>query len=1264
MKHKFSLKTMAKVSYLISIAFMIAALLVNALPVSPVLAGNAGQGSGAIWTLTDGCGPPQNVNQYTTGDHVWINGSGFDPDTLYAWDITGKPGGASGDPNMPVAFGDYITDLTGAFCFDAYTIAADDWGEYQVKFGNKGDNYSVNPAENTPVPPAPALSIVKTATPATYDSVSDVISYSYVVTNTGDVDLTGVTVTDDKAAAVSCPSDTVTVGEAMTCTASYTIVQGDINAGSVTNTATADSNETDPITAQATVTYVPPENPALTLAKTALPTTYSAVGNVISYSYLVTNTGNVALTGVTVTDNKAAVSCPSDTVTVGGSMTCTASYTIVQGDINAGSVTNTATVDSNETDPITAQATVTYVPPETPAFTLAKTALPTTFSAVGNVISYSYLVTNTGNVTLTGVTVTDNKAAAVSCPSDTVAVGEAMTCTASYTIVQGDINAGSVTNTATADSNETDPITAQATVTYLPPETPAFTLAKTALPTKYSAVGNVISYSYLVTNTGNVALTGVTVTDNKAATVSCPKTTLAVGEAMTCTASYTIVQGDINAGSVTNTATADSNETDPITAQATVTYVPPENPALTLAKTALPTTYSAVGNVISYSYLVTNSGNTILTGPFTVSDDKAANESCPAKATLAPGASITCTASYTITQADLDTGSVTNKATASGGGATSNEATATVNSTQTPALNLTKSASPTTYDHVGQTISYSYEIKNIGNVTLSGPFTVSDDKATVTCPAGGLAPDATMTCTASYIITQADLNAGSVTNHATASGNDVTSNQATATVNATQAKALLLTKTADPLSYSAKDQTINYSYVIKNIGNVTLSGPFTVSDDKASVTCPAGGLAPSAMMTCTASYIITQADLDAGSVTNHATASGNGVTSNQATATVYAEQAKALLLTKTADPLSYSAMGQTISYSYVIKNTSNVTLTGPFTVADNKATVSCTQPGDGALSPNETMNCTAIYTITQADLNAGLVTNTATATGGGATSNKATATVYAIQTPGLTIKKSVTETSYTLVGDKLHYSYLVTNTGNVSLTGVGVTDDKTTVACPKNTLEPAEAMTCTAIYTVTNADISVENITNTAYATGHFGDKDVKSAPDSETVIRFLKLILSARCAADPKANDGWQVVNNNPYAVDIEYAIDGGVSGVGTVPANSTVIFDTPVGSGTGVMTLYVNGLPQNNAKAATGCIENPPPAPPENPVNPVIPLIPVTGPVPVAGPTGPAVLIPVTGLDMGMLGRTLPGTLFGLSFSFAGLGLVLSGFARRRED
>jgi uncharacterized repeat protein (TIGR01451 family) len=115
---------------------------------------------------------------------------------------------------------------------------------------------------------------------------------------------------------------------------------------------------------------------------------------------------------------------------------------------------------------------------------------------------------------------------------------------------------------------------------------------------------------------------------------------------------------------------------------------------------------------------------------------------------------------------------------------------------QPAALTLTKSASPTTYSAVGQVITYTYGLTNSGNVTLTGPFVITDDKiGTVTCGTSSdtLAPGASFagTCTGTYTIQAADVkvtNDGSVTNHATATAKDpaggtVTSNQAQATVN-------------------------------------------------------------------------------------------------------------------------------------------------------------------------------------------------------------------------------------------------------------------------------------------------------------------------------------------------------------------------------------------------------------------------------------------------------------------------------------------------
>jgi hypothetical protein len=105
----------------------------------------------------------------------------------------------------------------------------------------------------------------------------------------------------------------------------------------------------------------------------------------------------------------------------------------------------------------------------------------------------------------------------------------------------------------------------------------------------------------------------------------------------------------------------------------------------------------------------------------------------------------------------------------------------------TPGLTLVMTPSTTLFTNVGDIIDFTYVLTNSGDAALAGPFMVDDDKVTVNCPAtASLAPDATLTCNGSYTITQADFDAGSVTNTATASGsyagNPVTSNTVEATI--------------------------------------------------------------------------------------------------------------------------------------------------------------------------------------------------------------------------------------------------------------------------------------------------------------------------------------------------------------------------------------------------------------------------------------------------------------------------------------------------
>lgn len=108
------------------------------------------------------------------------------------------------------------------------------------------------------------------------------------------------------------------------------------------------------------------------------------------------------------------------------------------------------------------------------------------------------------------------------------------------------------------------------------------------------------------------------------------------------------------------------------------------NGELTLTKTVAEATYDEVGDVLNYTFVVENTGTTAIAGPISIDDDKTADESCPDVATvgnqdgyLDPGEDITCTATRTVVQGDLDAGKVVNTATASADGVTSNEDSAT-----------------------------------------------------------------------------------------------------------------------------------------------------------------------------------------------------------------------------------------------------------------------------------------------------------------------------------------------------------------------------------------------------------------------------------------------------------------------------------------------------------------------------------------------------------------------------------------------------------
>ena len=226
---------------------------------------------------------------------------------------------------------------------------------------------------------------------------------------------------------------------------------------------------------------------------------------------------------------------------------------------------------------------------------------------MGAPVTWTYLVTNTGNVTLTNVTVTDDKvaAAAIDCdggentPTDNViaslAAGAVATCTATGTAAAGQYaNTGSATGTPPAG-----PAPSDTDQSHYFGSAPGLNVTKTVTsvadvnnpPFPLAQPDDVITYSIVVQNTGNTTLTGVSVNDPLLSNLDCDGVagtpfvttgfTILVNGSLTCTGSYTVTQADItNEGGgdfdIDNKVTATSNETGPDTAEAAVDIVKPE----------------------------------------------------------------------------------------------------------------------------------------------------------------------------------------------------------------------------------------------------------------------------------------------------------------------------------------------------------------------------------------------------------------------------------------------------------------------------------------------------------------------------------------------------------------------------------------------------------------------------------------------------------------------------------------------------------------
>lgn len=996
--------------------------------------------------------------------------------------------------------------------------------------------------------------------------VGDIVRYTFVIRNTGNTVLTNITITDSNAVITGGPITSLAVGatDTATFTGVHTVTQADIDAEAVYNLATATGTPptgpdvtatstdptpcvsciVDPACPACTITVLIP-NPGISVTKNGVFVDSNSdgktnIGDTVTYTFVVTNTGNTILNAITITDNNATINGgPLATLAIGAadSTTFTGFHTVTQDDIDAGVVYNLATVtgtppsgpdvSGTSTDPIPCITCpihptcpdCTVVPLiQNPGISVTKQGVfidgnGDGITDVGDQIEYTFIVTNTGNTTLTDIFITDAKAVITGGPLAALEAGDSdsTTFTGTYTVTQADINTGFVYNLAIVtgtppigtDVTDTstdptpcttcpvDPLCPDCTITPLV-QNPLISVTKSGVfmdvnNDGITNIGDKIEYNFVVANIGNTVLTNITLTDSKASISGGPIATLGAGDSdsATFTAVYFITQADIDAGVVYNLATVTGTPpigpdvsgtstdptpcttcpVDPLCPDCTITPLV-QSPGISVTKEGLFVDVdgdgrTTIGDRVAYTFVVTNTGNTVLTN-ITITDTNAVVTGGPLAALgVGDTDSATFTAVHTITQADIDAELVYNLATVTG----------------TPPI----------------------------GADISG--TSTDLTPCTTCPVDPSCPD----CTITPLIPTPGISVNKAGQFVDGNNDGITN----------------------------VGDRVEYTFVVKNTGNAPLTN-VTLTDSRAIVTggpIPVLEIGETDTSTFKAVHIVTQLDIDAGVVFNLATISGTPPTGPDVMATstdltpcpacpvdpacpdctvTPLVQDPGISITKDGVFVDSNADGKTnvgdkIEYTFAVKNTGNTILTN-IRITDNNVIVTGGPLASLGVGQEDFTTFKATHTVTQANIDAGVVYNLATITGtspsGPDISDTSTDPTPCItcpvnpacpdctvtplaQNPDISITKEgifvdSNNDGKTNVGDKIEYTFVVTNTGNTTLTNVVITDPKATITggpIAVLAVGTTDSVTFTGTYTIVQTDIDAGQVYNLATVT-------------------------------------------------------------------------------------------------------------------------------------------------------------------------------------
>jgi hypothetical protein len=795
------------------------------------------------------------------------------------------------------------------------------------------DSYNTSVTTSDPsryVAAAPGISIEKATNDEDADAApgplvvpGSAVTWRYEVTNTGTETLNSIVVTDDQGVTPvfqngdTNSNNSLDPGETWLYQAQGTAVSGQYeNRATVTGTAEIDGapvtiTDEDPSHYFGVVTALSVKKATNGVDADIPPGPTIAIGDDVYWTYVVTNTGNIPLASWTVTDSDpgATIACPRVILVPSTSATC-----VAQGIATvSGQYANTATASTPNPlggPDITASDPSHYFGAQ-PALTLEKTTNgqdadnpPGPFISVGQPVTWSYAVTNTGNTLLTNLLVVDSKLGPATCSVTVLAVGGSTTCS-----LNGVATAGQYLNLSLALARGTD----NKLVGALDPShyfgaTPGIYLEKLTngvdadtAPGPYIVEGNPVEWSYEVTNTGNDRLTGITLTDDQLGEITCPQTALDPQTSMICTATGIAATGQYaNVAAVTRQRhrwrLRVGHRSIHYFGYISAIHVEKATNGQDADEPTGPIV--PAGSTVTWTYRVTNPGDIALKN-VTVTDDQGVapvfqNGDVNSNSELDPGETWLYQA-----QGTAVSGQYANVATATAVDVFENPVQDTDPSHYyglllEPSIDIEKATNGVDADsppglriQVGETAPFTYVVTNTGNTFLTNVAVTDNQGVTVTCPSGNpipvLEPGNHEICTASRVVTEGQYaNIGTATGRSpdgrTPSDSDPSHHFGVPPFTPTLGISIEKATNGEDADTSPGPtlpvgSTADFTYVVRNTGNIPLTNVTVTDDQGVIVTCPSGNPIPllrrGRSETCTGS-----ATVSPGQYTNRGSATG------------------------------------------------------------------------------------------------------------------------------------------------------------------------------------------------------------------------------------------------------------------------------------------------------------------------------------------------------------------------------------------------------